>query len=123
MRDVTVRFFRLGLTAFGGPAAHIAMFRDEVVIRCGWVCDAEFFSAYRRLSGGCHTRRSLVAASLGLMAAVTVELGRNAVIDPVTGLIALAAAVLLIRYRVNSTWLIVGGAVAGWALSWLQATF
>lgn len=55
----------------------------------------------------------VVAASLGLMAAVTVELGRRALVDAPTVLVALVAAVLLIRFRVNSTWLIIGGALAG----------
>ena len=35
-------FGRLGATAFGGPAAHIAMMRDEVVVRRGWLTDARF---------------------------------------------------------------------------------
>lgn len=35
-------FGRLGLIGFGGPAAHIAMMRDEVVHRRAWVDDAEF---------------------------------------------------------------------------------
>ena len=55
----------------------------------------------------------VVAASLGLMAAVTVELGRRALIDVPTVVVALAAAMLLIRFRVNSTWLIIGGALVG----------
>ncbi len=55
----------------------------------------------------------VVAASLGLMAAVTVALGRRALVDVPTVLVALAAAVLLIRFRVNSTWLIIGGALVG----------
>lgn len=59
----------------------------------------------------------LVAASLGLMAAVSVELGRQAIIDVPTIVIALASVALLIRFRVNSTWLIVGGALVGVVLS------
>jgi len=55
----------------------------------------------------------VVAASLGLMAAVTVALGQRALVDVPTVVVALAAAVLLIRFRVNSTWLIIGGAVVG----------
>lgn len=35
-------FLRLGATAFGGPAAHVAMMRDHVVRRRGWLTDAAF---------------------------------------------------------------------------------
>jgi chromate transporter len=35
-------FFRLGSTAFGGPAAHTAMMRTEVVEKRGWLTDHEF---------------------------------------------------------------------------------
>ena len=52
-------------------------------------------------------------ASLGLMAAVTWQLGRASLIDPLTILVALAAFILLIRFKVNSTWLIAGGALLG----------
>ncbi|MBE7553317.1 MAG: chromate efflux transporter [Anaerolineales bacterium] len=52
-------------------------------------------------------------ASLGLMAAVTWQLGRASLVDPLTIALALAAAVLLLRYKVNSTWLIAGGALIG----------
>jgi chromate transporter len=52
-------------------------------------------------------------AALGLMLAVTLQLAQSAVVDVLSGALALAAAVLLIRFRVNSTWLILGGALAG----------
>ena len=35
-------FLRLGSTAFGGPAAHIALMEDEVVRRRGWLSREEF---------------------------------------------------------------------------------
>lgn len=35
-------FIRLGFTAFGGPAAHIAMMHDEVVVRRKWLSDQHF---------------------------------------------------------------------------------
>jgi chromate transporter len=52
-------------------------------------------------------------ASLGLMAAVTWQLGRASVIDPITGLTAVLSLVLLIRFKINTTWLIAAGAVIG----------
>lgn len=62
----------------------------------------------------------IVAASLGLMAAVTVDLARQSIVDIPTVLLAIAAALLLIRFRVNSTWLIIGGALVGLAVSFLS---
>jgi chromate transporter len=52
-------------------------------------------------------------ASLALMAAVTLQLGRAALVDIPTAVLAAASAGLLIRYRVNSAWLVLGGAVIG----------
>lgn len=52
-------------------------------------------------------------ASLALMAAVTVQLGRAALVDPVTVLLAAVSAVALVRYRVNATWLVAAGAAVG----------
>ena len=52
-------------------------------------------------------------ASLGLMAAVTWQLGRASLTDFLTVLIALISLGLLIRFKVNPTWLIVGGAIIG----------
>ncbi len=42
LREVTLLFLRLGFTAFGGPAAHIAMMHDEVVTRRKWMAEQEF---------------------------------------------------------------------------------
>ena len=55
-------------------------------------------------------------ASLALMIAVTLQLGRAAVIDAPTACLALASSVLLVRYKLSSTWLIAIGAATGWAL-------
>ena len=47
LREVTTFFLRLGTTAFGGPAAHIALMRHQVVEQRGWIDDEE----YARLIG------------------------------------------------------------------------
>jgi chromate transporter len=53
--------------------------------------------------------------SLGLMAIVSFQLGRAALVDGVTVAIAAASALLLHRRKVNSAWLIFGGAAVGMA--------
>ncbi|MGZ3442929.1 MAG: chromate efflux transporter [Polyangia bacterium] len=40
--ELAALFLRLGITAFGGPAAHIAMMEDEVVTRRRWLTREEF---------------------------------------------------------------------------------
>jgi chromate transporter len=42
LREIAGLFLRLGSTAFGGPAAHIAMMEDEVVRRRRWLSQPEF---------------------------------------------------------------------------------
>ncbi len=55
--------------------------------------------------------------SLALMAVVTFTLGRTAVVDVATLVLALTSAALLLRFRVNSVWLVLGGALLGFALT------
>lgn len=56
------------------------------------------------------------AAAVALMVQVTYILGRQALQAPGTWGIALASALLLIRYRVNATWLLLAGAALGLVL-------
>jgi chromate transporter len=56
------------------------------------------------------------AASVGLMAAVALHLGQAALTSVPAWLIALAAAWAGLRMKVNFTWLVLGGAAAGWVL-------
>lgn len=58
-------------------------------------------------------------ASLALMAEAAGQLGVVAMRDWATLGIGVAAFVILVRYRVNSAWLILGGALAGWGASLL----
>ena len=42
LREVAAVFLRLGLTAFGGPAAHVALMQAEVVERRRWLSRERF---------------------------------------------------------------------------------
>jgi chromate transporter len=59
-------------------------------------------------------------ASLALMAVVSYQLGRSAIVDWLTIGLAVASAVLLLRYRINSAWLVLGGALIGIATQWAR---
>jgi chromate transporter len=69
-----------------------------------------------------HIRKSKIAsafldgvnvASLALMAAVSWQLGRASLVDVVTVLLTLASLVALLRFRLNSAWLVLTGAAIG----------
>lgn len=57
------------------------------------------------------------ACALSLMFVVTYLLARSALVDVPTILMALVSAFLLFWFRVNSAWLVLGGAIVGWILS------
>lgn len=59
------------------------------------------------------------AAALGLMAGVTLQLGRAAIFDWLTALLAVAALAVLYRFKVNSAWLVMAGGIVGLAAWWL----
>jgi chromate transporter len=67
--EVFVTFLKLGVTAFGGPVAHIGYFRQEIVVRRRWVDDA----AYTDIVALCQflpgPASSQVGFSLGLIRA------------------------------------------------------
>src|SRR4051794_25062965 len=42
LSDIARLFLRLGVTAFGGPAAHVAMMENEVVRRRRWISPERF---------------------------------------------------------------------------------
>jgi chromate transporter len=61
--EVTGLMAKLGCIAFGGPAVHVAMLRDETVSRRGWLGDEEFldlFGAVSVLPGPSSTQLAMV---------------------------------------------------------------
>lgn len=100
----------------GGPAG-------AIVATVGIFLPAFFFVA---ISGPLipRMRRSPVAgafldgvnvSALALMAVVTWQLATSAIVGPLTAGLAILSAFLLIRFKVNSVWLVLGGAFAGLA--------
>nr|WP_315871103.1 chromate transporter [Trichocoleus desertorum] len=53
------------------------------------------------------------AASLGLMAGVTYTLGRAALMDWLTVIVAILSAIALYRFKLNAAWLVLGGGAIG----------
>jgi chromate transporter len=55
------------------------------------------------------------AASLGLMAGVTYTLGRAALVDGLTVVVAILSAIAVFRFKLNSAWLVLAGGAIGLA--------
>jgi chromate transporter len=70
-------------------------------------------SRARRSSWSAAALDGVNAAAIALMTGVTVQLGRTSLTDWLTVLVALVSLALLVRWRVNPTWLVIGGAVVG----------
>jgi chromate transporter len=158
-------FLKIGSVLFGSGYVLLAFLRAELVVRLGWLSEAQLLDAVaagqitpgplsttatftgfllRGLPGAAvatvgiflpafvfvalsgplvpRLRRSAAAgafldgvqvASLALMALVTWQLAIHGVRDAPAALIGVAAAVLLLHYRFNASWLVLGGAALG----------
>jgi chromate transporter len=65
LTEVASSYLRLGTTAFGGPASHLAMMRSELVMRRGWVSEQElldFIGGASLLPGPTSTEVALMLA-------------------------------------------------------------
>lgn len=60
----------------------------------------------------------LNVASLALMAVVTLQLGQAALVDWITVALVIVSVIMLIRFRLNSVWLVLGGAIIGLLAFW-----
>jgi chromate transporter len=158
-------FLKVGAVLFGSGYVLLAFLRAELVVRLGWLDEAQLLDAvavgqvtpgpvfttatfvgyvlgghagaatatagiflpaffFVAASGPLvpRLRRSKIAAAfldgvnvaaLALMAVVTGQLGASAVRDLPTAMLAAASVLALLRYRVNSTWLVAAGAAVG----------
>lgn len=79
-----------------------------------------FIPRLRRSPAMSNLLDGLNVTSLALMAGVTWQLGRTAVVDPFSALLALAALGLLVRFNVNAAWLVIGGGALGFIFQTLS---
>jgi chromate transporter len=71
----------------------------------------------RRSVWAAATLDGVVVGSLALMAVVAWQLGRAAIVDWRTFTILIASSIVVLRFRVNSAWVIAGAGMIGWLLS------
>jgi chromate transporter len=103
----------IGYVVGGLPGAVVA---TVAIFLPGFVLIAALYSIAPRLRKSPWTGALLDGvnvAAVGLIAGITVQLGQAALVDVLTVALAVVAAGALIRFKVNSAWLVLGGAVAG----------
>ena len=58
----------------------------------------------------------VVAGSLALMAVVAMQLGKASIVDRTTLIVFCVSLIALLRFRVNSAWVVAAAAVVGWLI-------
>jgi chromate transporter len=107
----TSTFLGYLLHGYGGAAvATIAIFAPSFLM-AGAV--GAFAGRIRRSKLAASFLDGVNAAAIALMATVALALGRATLVDGWTWALALLSVVALVRFRINATWLIAGGAVVG----------
>lgn len=89
LREVAALFLKLGCIAFGGPAAHVAMMRREVVERRRWLDDQRFLDLF----GGCNLIPGPSSTELAIMIGYS-QAGWPALI--LAGMLFIAPAMLIV---------------------------
>ncbi len=89
---VLLSFLKIGAVSFGGGYVLVAFLRSDLVLTRHWLTESQ------------------------LLDAATVGLARAALVDGPTLAIGVVAAVLHLRFKVASTWLVLGGAGVSFVL-------
>jgi chromate transporter len=110
----------IGYVVAGAPGAAVAtigIFLPSFVLVA---VSAPLISRIRRSRVAGAFLDGVNVASLALMAVVCVQLGRAAIVDVPTTILACLGAAALFRWRVNSAWLVLGGGLGGAVVQWLR---
>jgi chromate transporter len=110
--EVFLAFLRLGVTSFGGPIAHLAYFRDDLVVRRRWMDDR----AYADLVALCQFLPGPASSQVGF----AMGLQRAGFLGALAAFLAftLPSAVLLIAFAAGAS--LFGGPVGGGILDGLK---
>jgi chromate transporter len=103
----------IGYVLGGAPGALLATLGIFLPAFVFVALSAPFVARLRRSSWASGLLDGVNVASLALMAAVTAQLAGSALVDPLTAALALASLIALVRFKINSTWLVLGGALVG----------
>jgi chromate transporter len=109
--EVAALFLKLGLTAFGGPAAHIAMMRQEVVQRRKWLSDQEFldlFAAANLIPGPSSTELAIFLGYVRAGWPALILAGALFILPAMVIVLALAWAYVRFGYLPQGEWILYG---------------
>lgn len=117
LAELALVFLKFGTVAFGGPAAHIAMMEDEFVRRRHWITEAEFLDrlAAASLIPGPSSTEVAIFIGQAKRGWAGLVIGGCCFIIPAAVLVTLIA-VSVLRFRVNSAWVVAGAGMIGWLL-------
>jgi chromate transporter len=97
----------------GAAAATVGMFVPAFIYVA---LTAKVLPQLRKLPSASVFLDGMNAAAVALMAFVGLQFAREVVLTPLAFVLAAVAVILLFRYRVNSAWLVLGGALTGLAM-------
>ena len=102
---------------WGAVAATVAIFLPGIILV---ILSAPHIARLRRSTRGARFLDAVNAASWSLMLIAGLGLAQSAVVDLPTAFIAGVASLMLLRFSLNSAFLVVGGALLGWGLQFLR---
>lgn len=94
----------------GAVVATVAIFFPSFIFV---IASGFFINRLRKSPTASAFIKGVNAAVVGLIGATLISLGRAAMSDPITIIVCLAAFITLIRFKIDSTWLIAAGGVIG----------
>lgn len=103
----------IGYVLGGGPGAFVATAGIFLPAFVFVAASGPIVSRIRRSARAGAFLDGVNVASLALMAVVAAQLGEAAIVDPLTAILGVTSLAVLLRFKPNATWLVLGGALVG----------